>query len=93
MLKDLIDGFRAYEDAETRTAVKISFTIDRPIILAFVIGKLEPQPRACRECRIPNEAYNPLTSIFAQDCLPELERKIAHNRDKHVRGALRSWNR
>jgi hypothetical protein len=74
MLKDLSNGFGADEDAETRLAFKVSLAVDGAIILPFVIGKLEPQPRARRECRIPKVSNNPLTSIFAQDCLPNLER-------------------
>lgn len=90
MLQDLDNGFGADEDAEARSAFKVSLTIDGTIILAFVIGKLEPQPRASRKGRIPNVSNHPLTSIFAQDCLPKLERKIAHNRNRLVAGALSS---
>jgi molybdopterin-guanine dinucleotide biosynthesis protein A len=90
MLKDLNDGFGTDEYAETRWTFKVSLAVDGPVILAFLIRELEPQPRARRECRIPNVSNNPLTSIFAQDCLPKLERKIAHNRNKLVMGALRS---
>ena len=89
MLKDLSDGFGPHEYAKTRLTMEVSFAIDGAIILSIVIGKLEPQPRAWRECRIPNVSDDPLTSIFAQDSLSKLERKIAHNKDKLVRWALR----
>jgi hypothetical protein len=90
MLQDLNDGLGADEYTETRSAFKVPFAIDGAIILAFVIGKLEPQPGPSRERRIPNVSNNPLTSILAQDCLPKLERKIAHNRNRLVTGALSS---
>jgi hypothetical protein len=90
MLEDLGDGFGAHENAKTRLTMEVSFAIDGAVVLSIVIGKLEPQPRARRECRIPNVSDDPLTSIFAQDRLSKLERKIAHNKDKLVRWALRS---